>query len=348
MINRALIRARALQVAYAHYHREEQKLATAESELRQSLSRTYDLYLYLLRLPVELTERLGEIMEVRSRKHLATESERQPNKKILHNALVQQLATCEPLETWYNSFALSWAEEDLLLRHLIECIERSELYTQYLKEEQCFESDRDFWVGVFHRIVAPNARLAEYLEMQCIYWDDELAQTEKVECEEHPELEHIDELVRQAQKTEQYAAQRLELGGVEIVKDFVEKSLKRATEEASFADVLLPEYRDQEDELFATHLLRQLLLGYSKHVELIDKHISENWERERLADIDLLIIHLAVVEFLHFPSIPAHITINEYVELSKHYSTPKSSGFVNGVLDAIAKELKSTGKILKQ
>ncbi len=348
MINRVLIRTRALQVAYAHYHREEQKLTTAEAELKVSLGRTYDLYLYLLRLPVELTERYRLLQEIRSRKHLATERERNPNTRLVDNRLVAQLASCEPLDTWYNAFALSWGEEDLLLRHLIEQIEASDLYADYLASEVSFAGDKDFWVNVFHRIIAPDRLLAEYLESQSLYWDNELAQTEKIECEEHPGWDGLEQAVCDAQGTEQYSSQRLELGSVEIVKDFVEKSLRRAEEGGDFASALLPAYRDHDDEVFASHLLRQLLLGRDKHLELIDRHISERWERERLADMDLLLIRLAVVEFLHFPNIPTHVTINEYVELSKHYSTPKSWSFVNGILDAIAKELKAEGKIIKQ
>lgn len=348
MINRLLIRTRVLQIAYAHYHREEQKLTAAEAELRLSLTRTYDLYLLLLKLIPELTDRYDAILEVRRTKHLATEQERNPNKKLINNQLVAKLNDCPALDAWYNTFPLAWSEEDILLRQLINRIEHSELYDSYLRQEDSFERDQAFWVEAFSSVIAPHPLLAEYLETQSIYWDDELCQTEKIELEEHPGWEALEETIAGLRGTESYAASRLTQGVVEIVKDFVCKTLKRIDPEQPMQDVLLPAYRDPEDETYAHHLLRQILLGHTKHLELIEAHISDGWERERLAAIDLILMQMAIVEFLHFPSIPTHVTINEYVELSKIYSTPKSAAFVNGVLDAVAKTLKAEGKILEK
>lgn len=348
MINRLLIRTRVLQTAYAHFHREEQKLTSAEAELKVSLTRTYDLYLFLLRLIPELTERYDAILEVRRTKHLASPEERNPNKRLVNNRLAQKIDECAPIELWYNSFPLAWSEEDILLRQLINQIEGSELYKGYLEREDSFANDRTFWVEVFNSIIAPHPLLAEYLESQSVYWDDELSQTEKAEFEEHPGWEELDTAFAEARSGQLYSSTKLSMGAVEIVKDFVAKTLKRIDEELSMEEVLLPAYRDADDEVYAQHLMRQLLLGHKKHVELIEQHISDGWDKERLADMDMILMQMAIVEFLHFPSIPTHVSINEYVELSKIYSTPKSASFVNGVLDAVAKALKSEGKILKQ
>ena len=106
-------------------------------------------------------------------------------------------------------------------------------------------------------------------------------------------------------------------------------------------------FRDSEDETFARHLLRQVLLKQEEYLQLIEPILTEGWSSERLADIDALLLRLGVAEFLHFPGIPTHITINEYVELAKHYSTAHSAAFVNGILDAMAKKLREEGKILK-
>lgn len=350
MINRQVIRTRVLQVAYAYLHKGESKISSAEADLRTSLSRSYVLYLYLLRLPVELTERFGELQELRQRKHIQTAEDSNPNFRLRDNLYVAQVRRCEALEAWYMQFPLAWLEADWLIRKLLQEIEQSELYRNYLESELSYDNDRNFWLSVFNQIIAPNTSLAEYLEEQSIYWDDELCYLEKISSEERPGLDPEDILkaVEEAKATGDYQAQRYELGNVEIVKSFVAKSMKRALENEEFETVLLPEFRDEDDESFALHLLRQTLVGYDKATTLIEKHLSSNWDKERLADIDELLLHLAVTEFLHFPAIATTVTINEYVELSKHYSTPKSSSFVNGVLDAVAKELKSEGKILKQ
>lgn len=350
MINRQVIRTRVLQVAYAHLHRGEQKLSQTEGDLRTSLGRSHDLYLYLLRLPLDLTEHFGELQELRARKHLSSATERQPNRRLQHNQYVAQIARTESLEGWYLQFPLAWSEEEGLLRHLVERIEASELYQDYLKSEESYESDRSLWVNIFSQILAGDERLAEYLEAQSIYWDDERHYIEKIACEERPALdaEAIEEAIELSKQSEGYHAQRYELGNVEIVKDFVLKSMKRALEGDNLEDVILPEYKGEDDESFALHLLRQTLVGYDKASELISKHLSASWDKERLADMDDLLMHLAITEFLHFPAIPTSITINEYVELAKHYSTSKSSAFINGVLDTIAKELIAEGKILKK
>lgn len=347
MINRVLVRTRVLQTAYAHFYGGDGRLATSEAALKLSLERTYQLYLHFLRLPLALTRKLEGVFERRRRKHLATESDLHPNTRLLSNAVVAQIERSSQLEELLVGAGNLWQGEDELLRHLVAKLEKSDLYEAYLATPESYEEDRDFWVNAFQRIIFVDDMLADFLEEKSLYWDDERAYTEKVECEEHPGWDGVEEAVATARGTEGYSASRCDLGSVEIVKDFVLKSFRRLREDAPFEEVLMPAYKDPEDEKYAIHLLRQLILGEEKHLELIDKHISAGWERERLAGMDLLLIQLGVVEFLHFPNIPTQITINEYVELSKHYSTPKSSAFVNGILDSIAKELKAEGKILK-
>lgn len=348
MINRILIRTRVLQIAYAHLHRDELKLRTAEEDLATSLEQTYALYLYLLCLPVELTRYHRDLIDRRSRKHFASDAEKRPNLRLAHNRLVAQLETCQPLQSWYQGFDCQWEHHIELLRHLIDLIEASDFYKAYLNSEDTYESDRTFWIQVFQRILVSDQYLATTLEESSIYWDDELQQTEKIECEDEPSWDNIDETIQEAINAKQHSVQRFTLGTVEIVKDFVTKSLRYAHESEPFDSALLAQYKDPDDEKYAKHLLHQLLVDRGRYDDLVDTHIKDTWERDRLADIDLLIIQLAIVEFLHLPMIPTQVTINEYVELSKHYSTPRSSSFINGVLDAIATTLRKEGRILKK
>ena len=327
MINRVLIRTRVLQVAYAHLHRGELRLATAEQDLLLSLHRTYDLYLFLLQLIPSLTEFHREVLEIRKKKHLATKAERSPNLRLVENRLAAKLASSEKLSSWYEGFNLRWEEDESLLRHLLRRI-----------EESTFELDRDFWVEIFHELFATDEELAEMLEQNSIYWEDDLKCTEKAETEERPasEDEAVERALAEARQAGAYQSLRLENGPVEIVKDFVEKTLRKSEEENAFDDEIRPAFKDEDDERFARMLFRQTLLKYSE------------WSSERLADIDALLLNLGLTEFLYFPMIPTQITINEYVELAKHFSTAHSASFVNGVLDALARKLKEEGKILKQ
>lgn len=348
MINRQVIRTRVLQVAYAYLHKDGHKLQQAEQELAIALGRSYELYLYLLRLPIDLTDEFVTLQELRKAKYFATEAERNPSDKLRDNRFVAALRKSEVLESWYNDFSLSWSKEQSLLRDLLQKIEESELYQLYLREEEGYDNDLNFWLAVYQQIVLPSPLLADYLEAQSIYWDESLCTIEKIECEERPKPDEVETVVKQAQKTEGYQGLRYDNGNTEIVKAFVLKTMRRATEGEDIDSLILPQYRDEDDERFALHLLRQAILNYDKHADYIAKHLSDAWQEERLADLDRLLMHLAVTEFLYCPSIPTSISINEYVELAKHYSTPKSSAFVNGILDAIAQELKQTKQILKQ
>lgn len=349
MINRVLIRTRVLQTAYAHLHRGELKLTAAEQDLQLSLERTYDLYLYLLQLIPSLTDFYQEVLDIRRRKHLATHEERTPNLRLVENRFARQLASSEKLQLWYEQFGLRWEEDEALLRHLIRLIEDSSLYASYLSNKTSYEGDQTFWADVFHQLFAQDEHLNEWLEQHSLYWEDDLQVLEKIECEERPsgEEEQIQQVISEAKEQGTYQASRFENGPVEIVKDFVEKSLRKASEELPIDDQFLPMFRDSEDEVFARHLLRQVLLKQEEYLQLIEPILTEGWSSERLADIDALLLRLGVAEFLHFPGIPTHITINEYVELAKHYSTAHSAAFVNGILDAMAKKLREEGKILK-
>ncbi|MBF1366159.1 MULTISPECIES: transcription antitermination factor NusB [Porphyromonas] len=350
MINRVLIRTRVLQVAYAHLHRGELKLTAAEQDLLLSLHRTYDLYLFLLQLIPSFTEFYREVLEIRKNKHLATKAERSPNLRLLENRLAAKLAASEKLNTWYEGFSLRWEEDEALLRHLLRRIEASDIYANYLKATEVgFEEDRAFWVDVFTQIITTDEMLAEWLEQHSIYWQDDLREVEKAEVEDRPatEDEALQAALNEAREAGAYQSARLENGPVEVVKDFVEKTLRKSEEDTAIDDDIRPAFKDEDDERFARLLFRQTLLKYDDQMKIIEPVLSAGWSSERLADVDALLLNLAVTEFLYFPLIPTQITINEYVELAKHYSTNHSASFVNGVLDALARKLKEEGKILK-
>lgn len=350
MINRTLIRTRVLQVAYAHLHRGELKLTSAEQDLLLSLHRTYDLYLYFLQLIPALTEFHREVLEIRKKKHLATREERSPNMRLAENKLAAQLRQSEKLSTWYEGFNLRWEEDERLMRHLLRLIEDSPLYQDYLQlPEESFEDDRNLWIAVFQQLFTQDELLAETLEQQSIYWQDDLKGIEKAEVEERPKTEEepLLEALAEARSRGAYQSLPLENGPVEIVKEFVEKSLRRCAEDQPVDEVILPAFKDEEDERFARLLFRQTLLKYSDQIKIVESVLSEGWSTERLADMDALILALGLTEFLYFPTIPTLITINEYIELAKRFSTSHSASFVNGVLDAMARKLKEEGKILK-
>ncbi len=132
----------------------------------------------------------------------------------------------------------------------------------------------------------------------------------------------------------------------EVVDSFVLKTIKRFNEHNSSSQELLPEYDSEDDKDYARKLFRATIINAEEYQHYMSE-ASHNWDFSRLAYMDIVIMQIAIAEMMTFPSIPVSVTINEFVELSKLYSTPRSAGYINGMLDAIARHLVQTGRLLK-
>lgn len=132
----------------------------------------------------------------------------------------------------------------------------------------------------------------------------------------------------------------------EVVDTFVLKTIKRFEEKNSATQELLPEYDSEEEKDYARKLFRATILNADDYQRYMSE-TSHNWDFSRLAYMDVIIMQIAIAEMINFPSIPVSVTINEYVELAKYYSTPRSAGYINGMLDAIARHLSKSGKLVK-
>lgn len=156
----------------------------------------------------------------------------------------------------------------------------------------------------------------------------------------------MEQSVRQAVADGNYQTIRQENAPIEIVKEFVLKTIRRIEQDTDPSAILLPAYKEKDDAVFGTTLLRNAIINGQEYRHIIRENLI-NWEVDRIADMDMLIMQLAIAELLHFPNIPVLVTINEYIDLSKLFSTPKSGTFVNGLLDAVVKSLREKGKLLK-
>ena len=132
----------------------------------------------------------------------------------------------------------------------------------------------------------------------------------------------------------------------DIVDTFVLKTIKRFDPKNDSHQELLPEYKDEEDKDFARKLFRATILNADTYQRFMSE-ASHNWDFSRLAYMDIVIMQIAIAEMMTFPNIPINVTLNEYVELAKIYSTPRSGAYINGMLDAIARHLIDTGRLLK-
>ena len=306
MINRVLIRLKVLQIVYAYYKNSGKSLKAAEDEVFFSLSKAYDLYNHLLLLMPAITHYAADRISFLSMKIRPTESDMNPNLKFVNNAFVAQLQNNEQLTKFAEKSKLDWVDNSDLLRRLLDDIEASDFYKEYMATEtSSYEEDKELWRKIYKTFIFDNEELDALLEEQSLYWNDDKS----------------------------------------IVDSFVLKTIKRYEQEEG-GEGLLPEYKDENDRRFARDLFRNAILKAEEYRTLMSDS-SKNWDMSRLAFMDVIIMQVALAEVMTFNDIPLSVTLNEYVEIAKHYSTAKSGSFVNGLLDTITKKLRAEGKIDK-
>ena len=307
MINRTIIRIKVLQTIYAYYQKSSKDLALAENELMFGIQKSYDLYHYLLLLIVLLSDAEQKRLDKLKNKLLATEAERNPNKRLADNRIAEHLNKNKQLQKFVNEKGTFWNNDNFhFIRSTLNKIIQSDFYNDYLNSDDNFESDRNFWITIFKNLILNDEELYEVLEGQSIYWNDDL----------------------------------------EVIGAFVLKTVKRLNEATLVNHDLYPMFKDMEDKNYAIQLLRHTLLEQDENNRRITNQIN-NWDIERLAIMDLFILQIALAELRNFPTIPISVTLNEFIDLARYYSTPKSPVFINGILDAIVKELKSEKLLFK-
>ena len=307
MINRVLIRLKIVQIVYAYYQNGGKNLDTAEKELFFSLSKAYDMYNYLLLLMVEITKQAERKQSAAKNKLLPTEEELHPNTKFVDNRFIAQLEVNKQLLEFSETQKKTWENESEFVKRLCEVIMNSDIYKEYM---ECATSSYE-----------EDRELWRKIYKRIIFNNYELDQVL-----EDQSLYWNDDK--------------------EIVDTFVLKTIKRFEEENGSDQPLLPEFKDDEDQDFARRLFRRSILNAEYYRHLISEN-TRNWDLDRVALMDIIIMQIALAEILSFPNIPISVTFNEYVEIAKLYSTPKSGSFINGTLDGIVKALKEENKLTK-
>ncbi len=307
MINRNLIRIRIVQIVYSWYQNKNKDLRSLEKELLFGLQKSYDLYYYLLLLMVEITKEYEARVETRRNKLLPTKEDLNPNMRLIENAFIKQLTNNRQFTKYINDFPMSWSEHDTFVKKLLEDILISEKYLEY---SSIINTDYDADKEFWRKTFKQHIYNNELL--------DEILEDESIYWNDD----------------------------IEIVQSFVLKTIRQFTEANGEDQQLLPMFRDQEDKHYALKLLHNTILNQDKYRELIKDH-SDKWDFDRIAFMDMIIMQVALAEIHTFEDIPTSVSMNEYIELSKSYSTPKSGLFINGVLDTIVKLLKSEGVIFK-
>lgn len=307
MINRALLRIKVIQTLYSYYKGGGQSPFAAQKELAFSLEKTYDLYFHLLQLSVEVTRYAANRIETRRNKLRPTDEDLRPNMRFVENAFIRQLADNEQLTGRLAERKLSWMNYPDLMKSLYEQIEATDFFLEYMQADG---TDYEADKEVWRKIY------------RRVFLDSE-------ELEEAVEEQSI------------YWADDLE-----VLVSFIVKTIKRFDAEAGAQQALLPMFKDEDDRRYGERLLECALKNEKEYLDLINEN-TLNWELDRIAFMDILVMQVALAELCNFPTIPVNVTLNEYIEISKQYSTDKSGIFINGVLDKIVNQLKADNKLMK-
>lgn len=287
-------------------------LMEARKSLGTSLDKAYELYHSLLQLMIDLTRTRELQLDEAKHKYLPTHDDLNPNMKFVENQFVRALAENADMKAYLEATPISWIDDQVTLRHLLDKIMESEIYKAYMADPVSdMEKDCELWYSLFKNVIADSDELAEALESQSVFWNDDLA----------------------------------------IMGSFVLKTIRRFAHAGDDLDSvkLMPKYKDTEDERFGPRLFDFAVAHQQEYRALIDSRLEgSNWDPERLAFMDIVILETAIAELLNFPSIPTVVTVNEYTEIANYYSTLKSGQFVTGMLYGVINQLKADGTLVKE
>lgn len=314
MLNRRILRIKAFKVLYSSVLSGNMSLAQAESQLEQSCEATRDLYIYMLGIVSPLTKIARDRIEAAKAKFNPTEEERNPNMKFAENALAKLLDEDVDFRKVFEKKKFGWGQYDLLLKKIMTSVASKEYFAEYMASpERSLAEDCRLFTKIFEEEFVDSEELEQILEEKSLYWNDDLAYALTWCC----------------------------------------KSFKGFAKGESWS--LIPLYQSEmlkgegveSDKAFVRRLLQAAFAGYEKYSALVAESVT-GWEKERLFSTDVVLIVMGLAETVTFPSIPVKVSINEYVEISKFYGTPKSRSFVNGLLDRLVQQLTNDGKIAKE
>jgi N utilization substance protein B len=313
MLGRRHYRIKVLQALYAYFQGGEARIEVAEKHLLNSLDKVYELYYYQISFLLEVIHFYRFRMEESKTKFYPTPEEVNPSYKLSDNRLVIQLEQNLPLKEHLERYRISWTEEQEMVRKVYQKLKSGKELAEYLASgTSSYQEDQVFLEKLFRKYVAKSADLQYFFEERSIFWEDDF----------------------------------------EVAAIFVLKTIKLMTESFTEADTLTglfskgTEDNPDEDRKFILDLFRKTITGSEESGKLIETR-TRNWELERIALTDILLIKMALTELTSFSQIPVKVTMNEYIEISKQFSSQKSKLFINGILDKLVTDLVEEKKIRK-
>ncbi len=297
-----------MQALYGFFQSDTKDLAKSEKDLFTGIEKIYDLFIYQLAFLIELKHVAKVLMEEAKTKRLPTEQDLNPNLKFIENKFINQLADNIHVQREINNRRISWNNEFELVKKVFNNIKASPEFEKYMNvSDDSFNTHRDFVLEMLRESIADFELLNHLYEEKNLHWGDDIY----------------------------------------IVNPMIVKMIESTKENVNQDAALMTLYKDKEEDMqFVKDLFRETAVRNDEIEKMIgDK--TKNWEVERIAIMDVLLMKMAITEILHFSSIPVKVSLNEFIEISKMYSTPKSKIFINGILDKIVADLKAGSKLNK-
>lgn len=307
MVSRRLLRIKTLQICYAYLKSSEQSINQAEKELFFSIQKSYDLYHYLILLILDVVNFAESRIELAKQKKMPVQEDLNPNTKFIDNKLIKLLNDNYELKKYLNDQKLSWVNYPELIRNLYNEIRESELYENYMLSDSNGFNEDKKFIS--------NVFSKIIINHEPLYQN----------LEEQSIFWNDD---------------------VEFVIGMIIKSFRSFKASSDENVKLMSLFKNEEDKDFVKRLFRKTVLNHNENEELISKFIK-NWDVERVAFMDIIVMSLAIAEMTEFSEIPVKVSLDEYIEIAKFYSTQKSNVFINGILDKIVEHLKKEGIIKK-
>ncbi|MBN1116978.1 MAG: transcription antitermination factor NusB [Bacteroidales bacterium] len=309
MISRRILRIKVMQAIYA-YHTQDGKASinAVEKELFFSINKTYDLYHYLLVLIIDIANYAQKRIELAQNKKLPSEQDLNPNTRFIDNQAINLIRTNNQLLRYLEQNKLNWAIYPEIVKGLYNSMVETEEYNSYISLEGESFQEDKSFIIKVYKNI-----IANFEQLYTVLEEQSIYWNDEVE----------------------------------FVIGIIIKTIKKLKPEDDENFSLLPLYKSEDDVEFTKKLFRSVILKRSEYNKLIEQ-FSKNWDFDRIAFMDILLLEMAITEAIEFPGIPLKVTFNEYIELSKFYSTKRSNVFINGILDKIFQHLKETKKIVKQ
>lgn len=314
MLNRRILRIKAFKSLYSSILSENMTLSEAEFQLDLSCEATRDLYLFMLGIVSPLTDIAREKIEVAKRKFNPSDEERNPNMKFADNALAALLASDADFVKLFRKKKFSWEPYDLFLKKVYASVSSRDYFADYMSSPgSSLREDCMLFTRIFEEEFVDSGDLEKILEDMSVYWIDDLAYSLTYVCRTLAEL----------------------AGGKRwSLPPLYQSDMKRG--EAGI----------DSDKRFVHKLLKTAYAGYGKYYDMVVSMVP-NWDKDRIVSTDLMLIITGMAEIENFPEIPVKVSMNEYVEISKFYGTPKSRLFVNGLLDKLVHRMTEENMVNK-